>query len=180
MPRMTRTAKTITIELDSEIDAQHVQAALDSRQWVRMKDGNVVIARPDPEPTMSEHDRLVAGSAAPCFPPNDNARMTLRMPAEPGKESWSPGCYVKHLGAYQRENHYERWYKLMISIGFSLLRSPRGPDNKIWEVWYLPGMFALEGQLKGADRQTLVKWLFHNVFPGNVSFDGEAWAMSVE
>ena len=34
------------------------------------------------------------------------------------------------------------------SYGFQCLRSRRGPDACYWEIWYLPGLWSAQGNLK--------------------------------
>lgn len=181
MTKLTMTKRTISLECENETDAAHVHAALTSKQWVRMVNGGIQIADMGPEPQMSDHERLIAGSCAPCFPiPDGKTPVPVQRTKAPEHERYLPECYVQHIGAGFRKEFYAKAFKLMVSIGFVVLRSPKGPDGKHWEIWYLYGMSALTGPLKGADRQTLVKWLYQNVAPGNVCFDGESWALTCE
>jgi len=181
MTTVARKGKTIILEFPEEFDAQNVAAALEHQQWMRLKGGNIVLAREEPEPKMTDHERLVNGSSAPIYPIPDgkNPAPVQRSPAVPDRETHDPSCFVQHIGAGLRDTAYARSYARMVSVGFILLRSPRGLDNKYWEVWYLPGMFFLKGELAGEkDRQKLVRWLFNAVAPGNVNFLGEGWALT--
>ncbi len=164
MTKITRAGKIITIELPAEFDAQNVAAALEHQQWMRLKGGTIVLARPEPEPQLTDHERLICGSTAPIYPIPDGKRPVpvQRVQPVPDRESHDPSCLVQHIGAGFRDISYERCYAKMVSVGFVLMRSPKGEDNKHWEIWYLPGMFFLTGELKGEkDRQKLVKWLFN-------------------
>jgi len=178
---------TITIEADDETSAAHVMAALTTRQWIRMSNGGIQIADAQEEPKASDHNRLINGSVVSCFPIPDGktAAPIQKAACDSDKEKYMPSCYVQHIGAGIRDGDYGRVYNLMISVGFNLLRSPKGPDGKHWEIWYLPGLWSLTGQLKDISKdkdakEKLVKWLYQKVIPGNVSFDGEAWALTFD
>lgn len=176
--KITCEKRTITLTFDDDFEVAQVHAALMHRQWVRLKGDTVQLADVEPEPKCSDHERLIAGAVAPCFAQSERKPSPAQVQADTG-EWYSQGCYVQHIGAYMRERDYGRLYSLMVSVGFVLLRSPRGTDdNRYWEIWYLPSIALLKGPLEKADRKTLVKWLFDNVQPGNVSFNGESWSLS--
>lgn len=178
MTKLTMVGKTLHLEAENETDASHVHAALSHGQWVRMAKGTIQIADVGPEPLLTDHERLIAGATAPCFPIPDGKNPTHAQRAK-ARDGDLDNCYVQHIGAGIRDSTYERMYKRMVSVGFILLRSAKGPDNKHWEIWYLPGLWFLTGELKGEkDRQKIVRWLFHNIAPGNCAFSGESWALS--
>ncbi len=178
MAKVTRTKNVITLELDGEFEAQHMEVALKHRQWVSIRDSAVRIARSEPEPTVSDHDRLLGGGVAPIYPVVEGKQpVPVQMASHPEYAWHDPSCIVQHIGA--GGGGYVNCYHRIVSVGFVLLRSPRGAEDRYWEMWYLPGMWALEGELKGEkDRQKLVRWLFDHVAPGNVNFFGEGWALS--
>lgn len=178
--RLSRNQRVLSLTAEDDFAADQLHAALAHGQWVRLVHGGVQLADVHTEPTYTDHERLIQGAAAPCFPPADTTRPVQTATIEPNHENGSPSCYVQHIGAYQKERDYAKLYQRMRSVGFNLLRSPRGPDGKMWEVWYLPGLWALNEPLKGASRRALVDWLFTNVSPGTVSFDGESWALTME
>lgn len=180
MTKLTMVGKTLHLEAENETDASHVHAALSHGQWVRMAKGTIQIADVGPEPQLTDHERLINGSCAPCFPVPDDKEVRPVQRAK-GNEGDLESCYVQHIGAGCRDRTYEQLYKRMVSVGFILLRSAKGTDNKHWEIWYLPGLWALTGELKGEkDRKKLVRWLFDYVTPGTCAFSGESWALSFD
>lgn len=176
-PTVTRKGKEITIVLANDGEADHLEVALKHRQWVQVLPEGIKLAQMDEDPKMTDYDVLISGSVAPLFQPGK--------PGEPVKHVdggrynnphyWS--CYVEHIGA-GCDWGYERCFKWMVDAGFTLLRSPRGPDGKFWEVWYTPGSSFLKGDLHNCTRQALTERLYHTVRPGNVSFDGERWCLT--
>lgn len=179
MTTVSMAKKDILLHTDSEFSASHTMNALTTGQWVRVVKGGIQIADIGPDPKMSDHERLIAGAVAPCFTIPDGVKTSVvqRMPPKDGEPD---NCYVQHIGAGIPNRNYERLYNMMVSVGFILLRSPKSAEGEHWEIWYLPGLWALNEPLKGADRRKLVAWLFDNVAPGNVEFTGEAWALSWE
>lgn len=46
--------------------------------------------------------------------------------------------------------------RTLLAWGFEIMRSPRGTDGRYWEVFYLPGVWKLQGDMKGKNlTQTL-------------------------
>lgn len=61
----------------------------------------------------------------------------------------SPSIMIKHLCGYNwSQKNYEEEAEKLKTFGFDIMRSPRGKDGKYWETWYLPGLWAAEGDLE--------------------------------
>jgi len=60
-----------------------------------------------------------------------------------------PRFIIQSLCGYDfSKDNYALQVKKLTSYGFECLRSRRGEDGKRWEMWYLPGAWAAEGELK--------------------------------
>lgn len=67
-------------------------------------------------------------------------------------EGWhSPSYLIQHLCGYRHtvENYRKQALKLQ-SYGFECLRSRRDRRGQYWEIWFLPGVFSAEGDLRSA------------------------------
>ncbi len=61
----------------------------------------------------------------------------------------SPSIHIHHLCGYNyTPEYYKKQAEKLTSWGFECMRSKRGKDGKFWETWYLPGLWAAEGQFK--------------------------------
>ena len=72
-------------------------------------------------------------------------------------QEWCVSVYVHGIAGYcaEKEVVAERQAALL-SWGFEIMRSPRGEDGRYWEVFYLPGVWKLQGDMKGRNlTQTL-------------------------
>jgi hypothetical protein len=186
-PTIVRDGKIITILMPDEGAADHLEVALTHRQWVQVLPDGVKLAQMDEEPKLDDMTALAAHSLAPIFRPCDPTAAPIvtcdtgRLASEctDSNNHWS--CYIQGLGAGVARDSgwsYERCFDQMIKMGFILLRSPRGPDGKFWEIWYTPGPWHLKQGLHNCNRKRLVEWLFDTVRPGAVSFDGERWCLT--
>ena len=62
-----------------------------------------------------------------------------------------PSIIIQHLCGYgYTEKRYKQTAATLEDYGFACLRSRNGRDGKHWEVWFLPGLFMAEGELKVA------------------------------
>lgn len=60
-----------------------------------------------------------------------------------------PSIVIQNLcGYYWSEENYAKQAKTLERFGFTCLRSRRGADGNYWEIWYLPGFWAAEGELR--------------------------------
>lgn len=179
--KITRDGKTITIECPDTGAADHLEVALNHRQWIQFDGRGVRLAQTDEEPKVSDIDLLAAGRVSPCFRPGGEPHMTVDKRDRCDEQFWS--CYVQHIGARfcrPYDQPYQVYFQRMVTAGFVLLRSPRDAENKYWEIWYLPGAWHLNGALKNITRKELTKWLHDYIGPGTHAFDGERWALTFD
>lgn len=94
--------------------------------------------------------------------------------------------YVHHITCYSGESVYEERAEKLTEAGFVRLRSEKGDDDKYWEVWYLPYLSHAKGPCKDMKEQEIVRWLMHNVGPGNIECEfrvehsGTNWGAGVD
>lgn len=136
----------LTIEGKPE-EIQALQAMLAGAAWVARPGEQLISvsyfkAPPEPvddpliPPKWTQPDRRLAPIPDICA-------------LEPDEGWHSPSYMMKHLCGYNYtvENYRAQVLKLQ-DWGFEVLRSRRGPDGKFWEVWYLPGVWSAQGELK--------------------------------
>jgi len=113
--------------------------------WVRQADVGVVsvnrfepLPAPEADPLLAEHWQRSEKQPS----------QTVVNHASPGGYH-SPGYYASHLCGYGwTPERYAQECRRFTSFGFQCMRSRRGEDGRIWEVWYLPGNWAARGELK--------------------------------
>jgi len=167
---------SITIEAEKDEDLAEVEGALISHKWIRQNDqGDLETAPAHRSPPIffdKDIDPIWDGKPATI--------RRLREPAkgEGGKYS-NRAFYVQSIGGYTG-NRTEKAQRLILS-GFETLRSRRSlRDGKCWEVWYLPGAWAAEGELMGRSEDEIKRWILDVIRPGNVALSGESWGLSIE
>jgi len=63
----------------------------------------------------------------------------------------SPSILIQSLCGYNfTPERYQKTAERLESFGFIQMRSRRGNDGRHWEVWYLPGLWASDGDLRDA------------------------------
>lgn len=99
--------------------------------------------------------------------------------------------YVQSITGYDGQVVYEERARRLHSAGFIRLRSShvKGEDKgKYWEIWYLPGLWHLRGELKRtieglksqAEKLDRVReWLF-SFHVGEISMRAHHWGLSVD
>lgn len=100
----------------------------------------------------------------------------MRAP-EKGKP-YDPAIFVEHIQGYSGD--WKGKAEKMEAAGFELLRSRRGKDGKIWEVWFLPATWFARGPIKGFKHDKIRTWLFQVISPGNVTIAGERWGLAID
>ena len=121
--------------------------------WVRVVDGRIAHVptyEKLPAPT-SDQDVL------PFWRPGgtEEAPVQLEMFHHAGNEDYSrhgsPSITIQSLCGYQYTAEYYAYQaKLLESYRFTCLRSRRGTSGQFWELWFLPGVWAAQGQLREA------------------------------
>jgi hypothetical protein len=101
-----------------------------------------------------------------------------------GLKDFEQGCisvYVHGLSGYGCKEGVLLWRMgVMSAIGFQQMRSPRGEDGKYWEVWYLPGAWAAEGQLKGKKLNEIIRFVAKECCPGSIDLVRQHMALTVD
>ncbi len=155
----------ITAEGDEDLTA--LKNFLEGHQWVKLDENgkliNASIYRDTPEP---EYDKDI-GQIWKEGP------VELRRKSKKGDDDRS--FYVQHLGGYSGDR--KKKAQRMVVAGFSVLRSRRGTDGLIWEVWYLPGAWAAKGEIRGKDEKQILDWLRHEIAPGQIDLSGGSWGL---
>ena len=87
--------------------------------------------------------------------------------------------YVQHIAGCDGDR-FEKAQKLVL-CGFSVLRSKRGTrDGKCWEIWYLPGAWAAQGELRDKTEDKILDWLIHEIRPGTIDLSGQSLGLVTE
>lgn len=184
-PIEKRQCKKIVIESKENEDEDLVsfEAALLGHVWVRLNEQGKLETAPAHKSPPQEFDKVV-----------DNiwkkGPLELRRSHPVGKTKESRSFFVQSLEGYS-DKYYGNGYSfpkfqgkmlkatMMRFNGFQPLRSIRGMDGKIWEIWYLPGAWAAEGELRGKSEKEILDWLRYEVQPGTIALSGEEWGLSV-
>jgi len=135
----------------SKEDQEKVTASFEAgAYWIRVKDGKLEIKPswkelPDPvrDPVMFPFWRE---------PMKDEVKVQTKLfEIEPFNDHSSPSILISSLCAYNYSaENYKFFAERLESYGFDCMRSRRGHDGKYWEIWYLCGLWASEGDLKEA------------------------------
>lgn len=141
---------TITLEgTEAEIDA--LQAMLMGACWVSAdQDGKAMREErfrrlPDPvdDPIIPEAWQLLDVMREQPFKYN----VANHIP--PSEGIHGPSFYLQHLNPFgYTPGRYKAQVRLAQRCGFECLRSRRGNDGKFWEVWYLPGEWRAQNELR--------------------------------
>lgn len=136
---------------------EEAQFAMGSLQhgahWIRNVDGRLEVVNAHtafPNPVEDVEMTPFWQKPAEREMPRENHQLKLFCLQELSKYS-SPSISIEHLCAYEwTPEGYAHEANKLKSWGFDIMRSPRARDGKFWEKWYLPGLWAAEGDLKDA------------------------------
>jgi len=167
---------SLTIEATKNEDLTPLECALIGHQWVRVNDQGVLETAPAHKNPPIVFDKDID-------PIWDGKPATIRRLREPDKTESVKYCnrafYIQSIGGY--DGNREKKAQRLILSGFEALRSRRNlRDGKYWEVWYLPGAHAAEGELAGRSEKQIKQWILDVIRPGNLELSGESWGLSVE
>jgi hypothetical protein len=166
----------ITIEADKGENLEEFKAMLGSHKWVRQNEyGELETAPAHLDPPLLYDQRI-----DPIWDGKPARMRQLREAKEKHKKVFTDrSFYVQHIAGYSG-GFSEKAQRMFIN-GFVPLRSKRSNrDGKCWEIWYLPGAWAAEGELRGKTEEQIKSWLFQEIGPGNVEFSGESWGLSAD
>jgi hypothetical protein len=143
---------TITNLLKDEVDT--IEAFTLGACWIRVSDEGRI-------ERVERFKELPPPSEDPDYPPKwvsltDWAKEAPflcnpvpSLPEEPKTQYDFPAIIIHSLCGYNNTPYAYEARKLQ-DYGFECCRSRKGPDGKFWELWYLPGTFHAQGELKEA------------------------------
>jgi len=162
--------KEITLVVDEE-EFEFVKAALSNgTYWLRNNAGKA--------------------QTAPAYEPPGIVEDSLQLHLHWGKDL-GPPTYVRTIGA---RGHFSAIYVQGISgygdyysenvekleaAGFEVLRSRRGTDGGVWEVWYLPSVASARGPIEGRDIDGIIEWL-QSLGVGSITVGSDHWGLGVD
>jgi hypothetical protein len=162
--------REITLTVDEE-EFEPIKAALSNgAYWLRNKNGRAQ-ALPAYDPPGTVEDALQL---------NFHWGADLRPPAyfrTEGVRGFHPAIYVQGISGY--DGHYLEKAEQLEAAGFEVLRSRRGKDGSVWEVWYLPSAMSARGQIKGLDVDGVVGWL-QSMGVGSITVGGDRWGLGID
>ncbi|MFA6269725.1 MAG: hypothetical protein WC657_00760 [Candidatus Paceibacterota bacterium] len=139
---------SMTIDGILHEDQQKVLASFNAgAYWIRVKDGNLEIVPswenlPDP---IKDKKMLPFWRKATVA---ETAQLKL-FELEGVHENDSPSISIQSLCGYSYSpENYQFLAEKLESYGFQCMRSRRGAGARYWEIWFLPGLWAAEGDLK--------------------------------
>ncbi len=164
----------ITVEADKDEDLAEFEAMLGSHKWIRQNEQGELESAPahlDP-PILYDKD------IDPIFDGQPADIRQLCKAEKAHKDLYrNRSFYVQSIAGYGG-NLMEKAQRLFIN-GFVPMRSKRSTkDGKCWEIWYLPGAWCAEGELRGKSEDEILTWICREIGPGNTELSGEAWALS--
>lgn len=134
-------------------ESDKIQAALRGEKWIRgTKEGRLEsVSSFEPLPDPIGDERMLPFWRA--LPDDEKARKSvikgIDLDAEAMKNIFSPSIIIQSLCGYNYSpENYRSQANRLESYGFSIMRSKRGADGKFWEIWFLSGLWAAEGELK--------------------------------
>lgn len=111
------------------------------------------------------------------FQPGNVKRLDKNLHDEEKDRKRDPSFFVQSIYGYS--DNYEKKAKMLEEVGFECLRSRRGKDGKYWEIWYLPGIWRLKGELKGKKTEDVIRFLC-SLGVGSFETSGRHWGLSAD
>ena len=116
-----------------------------------------------------------------CWPKPEAVQGTFRFEKvtfTKEKDNQHKAIYVQSIAGYS--GGYKSKAERLMEAGFSVLRSKRGIDGLIWEIWYLSSAYMAKGPIAGKKTDEIVSWLCRSIGPGTVSIEGEHWGLAAD
>ncbi len=165
----------ITIEADKEEDLTVLKGMLNSHVWVRMNKYNELESAPaHRDPPLVYDDRI-----DPIWDGKPAMTKKLRDFEKEDNLGKDRSIYVQSIEGYDGDRDTKA-QKLTFN-GFVSLRSRKGMrDGKCWEIWYLPGPWAAEGELRGKNIEYIIDWLCREIRPGTIELGGRRYGLVLD
>lgn len=165
----------ITIEADSVENLAEFEAMLGSHRWIRQNEEGELESAPAHRDPPIVYDKDID----PIWSDKPVEIRCLRDVKEKDKMWEHRSFYIQSIGGYGGRRG-EKAQKLVFN-GFVPLRSKRSMrDGKCWEVWYLPGAWAAEGELRGKKEKEILDWVLREIKPGTTELSGETYALCLD
>ena len=181
--------KGIPQELQEQVEAVFRSGA----SWMRVVDGNIELLPAFKATPKPYEDGELLPFWRKASPAEKSVSYTL-FDLDKLEDHSSPSIYIQSLcGYYYTAARYKATAEKLESYGFECLRSRRGKDGRYWEVWYLPGLWAAEGELenelaklKGVEAtesqklKAALEFIRHNVSFGSLSVSVQKLCMVMD
>jgi len=161
--------KEMTVSADKGETLAPLEAFFNGHKWIRMNEEGRLRQAPvykkTPKPTFDQ-------DTGPIW---TKGPVKLRRRSEKGASIGGRSFFVQHIGGYS--GNRKKKAQRMVLAGFSVLRSHRGTDGKCWEIWYLPGDWAAEGEIRNKSERQILNWLRNEIAPGQIELSGGTWGL---
>ncbi len=171
-----------------EVDMMH--SAAGGQAWITVDDNGRVKSAPTREPLPGLTEDL---AMAPFWRRHQDVQAKLELNDFESLEAYSsPHFVVQHLCGYRYSlENYQMQAARLERFGFQCMRSKRAADGKFWEIWFLPGAWAAQNELKEVcskfkmdERKEMVKavtsFLARNCSFGTLDVSVQKLAMVIE
>ncbi|MFA6404725.1 MAG: hypothetical protein WCW03_01880 [Candidatus Paceibacterota bacterium] len=134
----------------TEEEVEKMQGMLGGGYYVRGDNGRLSFTHGwQPQPHPFEDTEMLPFWRRPTPSEGERATTPELFELEKLEDHTLPSISIQHLcGYHYSEEGYQRNARTLESFGFECMRSRRGDDGRYWEIWYLPGLWAVEGELK--------------------------------
>lgn len=132
----------------SQEEFERFQGLIHGQNWMSVKDGRMVfrgIFAPLPDPV--EDQEMLP------FWNREDARMHMMQKEIFDQERmafpFAAHIVIQHLCGYEyTPENYKKEAEKLVRYGFAQMRSRRGNDGQFWEIWFLPGTWAAQEELR--------------------------------
>jgi len=167
----------ITLIGDKKV-VENVEAALiQGSMWMKCSGDNLIFTPAYKTPTLeidSYIDPFFKKSTLRCLAIK---KETNEIKKRDNMDNSRCSFYVQHLQGYN--GCYESVSRSMEVAGFECLRSRRGKDGKIWEIWYLSDISFFKNDKKKNTKRDVIQFL-QQLDVGQFEIAEEHWGLGVD
>jgi hypothetical protein len=167
----------ITLTGDKNIIDNVESALIQGTMWMKCNKDNLIFTPAYKTPTLeidSHIDPFFKKSTLRCLAIK---KETDNIKKKDNTHDSRCSFYVQHLQGYN--GCYESVSRSMENAGFECLRSRRGKDGKIWEIWYLADICFFKCDKKKVSRNDVISFLQH-LGVGQFEIAEEHWGLGVD